>query len=285
MTLLAARKAYWKERGLLAADRSIEKKLLELIPLLDEMLATGGSTQQRIEWQSKRDQGLKDLRNTRAGIARLEGAHPDILGWRLPNGQVVVTRPDGVRVALKSGASGEVNASELPRKGDQFVRDASAQTLVHYEQSWSGVPSEDARVIKLAGALNALIGKYSCERVIIGLTLSLRNTAADGPALEVDVNGVARLRSQVGDASIKQWRETEEFAPLSRIGDIELQRRESRQCSWVLARCDKATSQCKVGSSDDAEVSTSGALAFYFTDGANAARAADLLRELVDISR
>ncbi len=284
-TLLAARKAYWRERGLLAADRSIEGKLLKLIPLLDEMLTMGGSAQQRTEWQGKRDQGLKELRGTRASMARLEGAHPEILGWRLPNGQVVVTRPDGVRVALKSGSSGEVNAAELPRKGDQFVRDASAQAFVHYEQSWTGVPSEDARIIKLAGALNALIGKYSCERVIIGLTLSFRNTAADGPAFEVDVNGVARLRSQIGDGTINQWRETEEFAPLGRIGDVELQRRESRQCSSVLARCDKAASQCQIGSSDGAEVSTSGALAFYFADATNAARAAELLRELVDISR
>jgi TPR repeat protein len=284
--LLEVRKAAWKQRGLLAANRSQEKNLLRQLTLVNEMLALGGSAQEREDWKSTRIEASTSLQSVRAEIAALEGAHPDALGWRLPNGQIVLTRPDGKQFALTGDQTGKIDTAALPRKGDQSVSGVSALALVHYEQSWVDVASDEGRVKKLIDTLNELVGKFSCTgRSVAGVTLAFRNTQLAGGPLLVDVNGVLRARQQMGDLSIDRWWETEAFVPLGRIGDVELWKQPPGKCSTVIARCTDAARVCVVQTENKPEVSTSGAVSLHFADETRAARAADVIRELVKIAQ
>lgn len=281
---LEVRKAAWRQRGLLAANRSQEKNLLRQLTLLNEMLALGGSAQEREDWKSKRIAASTSLQSERTEIAALEGAHPGALGWRLPNGQIVLTRPDGQQFALKDDRTEKIDTATLPRKGDQSVSGISALALVHYEQSWVDVASDDRRVKQLIDTLNELVGQFSCTgSSLAGVTLSFRNTQLEGEPLLVDINGVLRARQQFGDTSIDRWWETEAFVPLGRIGDVELWRHPPGKCSTVIARCTDATRECVVQTDNKPKVSTSGAVALHFADETRAARAADAIRELVKI--
>lgn len=284
--LLAQRKnALSQARNkLLTLLRAQEKNLLHGNTLVDKALALGGSAQEREDWKSARIKASTDLQQVRSKIADLEGAHPDVLGWRLPNGQIVLTRPDGQQFALKGDRADGIDTATLPRRGDQSVSGVSAFALVQYEQSWADVPSDNSRVKKLIDTLNELIGKYSCTvRDLGGVTLAYRNTQLAGGPLLVDVNGVLRARQQMGSLSIDRWWETEEFVPLGRIGEVELWRQPPGQCSTVIARCSDAARMCVVKTDNKPEVSTSGAVSLHFADETRAARAADAIRELVKI--
>jgi TPR repeat protein len=284
--LLAQRKnALSQARNkLLTLLRAQEKNLLHGNTLVDKALALGGSAQEREDWKSARRKASTDLQQVRSKIADLEGAHPDVLGWRLPNGQIVLTRPDGKQFAIKVDRAESIDTAVLPRKGDQSVSGVSALALVQYEQSWVDVPSDNSRVKKLIDTLNELIGKFSCTgRSLAGVKLAFRNTQLAGGPLLVDVNGVLRARQQMGDISIDRWWETEAFVPLGRIGEVELWRQPSGQCSTVIARCSDAARVCVVQTDNKPEVSTSVAVSLHFADETRAARAADAIRELVKI--
>jgi TPR repeat protein len=283
-------------RKLLADERKAVGLLLErvdnsqqMVVKIDELLALGSvAADELVSLQSKRSRALDQQVADRRRIADLMGRYPHALGWRLPDGRIVVARPDGHLVALGSDPPTKgVDTAALPRKGDQWVRGVNVNALVRYEESWTEVPNDDARIVRMVASLNELMGQYSCDRSAFGsINVSSRNTAKAGPPVVVDLNRVMRLREQGGDSKQDLWFEREEFIPLGKVGEVELQRtRAGATCATVFLRCDRARHQCVAVAGSEPEVSTGVAVSLSFTDDAKATRAAQLLEELIRLPR
>lgn len=212
-------------------------------------------------------------------ISALEGKHPSIVAPRLPNGQIVVMRPDGRRVALKPAFNVDaVSPASLPREGDQWLSPEDEAALLPYEQSWSEVPDDDPRTRRALDALLQLGARLDCRAgELAGRTLVYRATARQ-PAYEVDIGGVLRVRERFGLAD--RPHESEEFVPLSRVAAIERQPARPGGCAHIRLGC-AGNAPCAVQTAGDEAVRVGAQATLYFNDDRAAEQAAGHLRELV----
>jgi len=256
-----------------------------------DMLIGSLSTTEAAQWQAKRAGEVNQQAQVRQRIAALMGRHPGGLGWRLPDGRVVLMRADGLYFALGSETPmGGIDPGTLPRQGDLPVSGVSLNALVAYEDSWTGASSQDARIVRAVARLNELIGRYACDATFVGgRTVSQRNTKEVGiAAVSIDVNRVLRLAEQHGDSTQNLWFEGEDYIPLVRVGKVELQpKRDKKNCATVVLRCIEEPQQCvtNIVPGSETEVSVSGAVSLSFTDDAKAASAARLLEDLLKLPR
>jgi TPR repeat protein len=212
-------------------------------------------------------------------ISALEGKHPNIVAPRLPNGQIVVMRPDGRRVALRPAFNaGAVSPAALPGEGDQWLSPEDEAALLPYEQSWSNVPDDDPRTRRALAALLELGARLDCRAgEMLGRPLVYRATTQQ-PAYEVDIGGVLRVRERFGLAD--RPHETEKFFPLSRAAAIEHQPARPGGCAHIRLGC-AGNAPCAVQTATDESVRVGAQATLYFNDDRAAEQAAGHLRELV----
>ncbi len=270
--------------GLYAEGIAIEQRL---IANRNEYLTYPLPADKRAEVIASRAENISKLNELRTERANLMAKSPAALAFRLPSGQLVLSRPDGQWIAVKGKIASGIDTRTLPRKGDQQVRGGSAQALVDYEQSWTGVPPQDARMAGLAKNLNTLAGKYQCRvKTIGGLGYAARPSGGFDPQISVDVHKVLRHITDIGDGSAQGWFERQTFMPLSKASEIELQDvGRSDTCAIVVVRCNAPAQACADTPSDKDEVSTSVGVSFFFANEAAARQGMQDLRELMRLAR
>lgn len=222
-----------------------------------------------------------DLAKYYAGVAEMESRHPLHLAPRLPNGQIVVMRPDGRRVALAvSDSTGmqKLDAAALPRRGDQWLRPEDESALLPYELAWSEVPDEHLSVRKAVSELNQLGAKLDCRLGELAGRQLLSRVTGVPPGYEIDASGTLRYRERFGSA--EGLHETEEFIPLSRASTLDHQPARAGQCAQIRVGCATGTS-CAVQSAPDVAVRVGVQATLSFNNDRDAARAAVLLREMM----
>lgn len=196
-------------------------------------------------------------------------------------------RADGQHVALapseESVAEPALDPSTLPRPGDQILTRDAETALVSFEEAWSGVAADDPAIVQAIAELNQLAEGLDCRMPKFGgMTLLYRHTEHP-PVLAADIGGTLRYREQLGsirDGQQSGFHETEEFAPLSRMTEIEMQPARGDHCARVIIRC-RESSACVVASGNAADVSTTRALSMMFMRTDQAQRAVALLGALV----
>ena len=266
------------------AARSLDMEIHELSnqqlrdtrALLDRNPETA-SSDDRLRQLRARMHGIIDKAHRR--ISALEGKHPEIVAPRLPNGQVVVMRADGRRVALRpAGSVGAVSPTALPREGDQWLSPEGEAALLPFEQSWSDVPDEDPRTRRALAALWQLGARLDCGAgELAGRPLAYRATTQQ-PAYEVDIGGVLRVRERFGLAD--RPHETEAFFPLSRGAAIERQPARGDGCAHIRLVCSNKA-PCAVQTAGDESVRVGVQTTLHFNDDRSAEQAAGHLRELM----
>lgn len=269
-------------------DMQIYNKQLELraetlsrLDQLDSAHEPGASAlQQRARASAVLDKAQKS-------ISTLDGKYPGVVAPRLANGQIAVMRDDGQYVALAPSEASAVepalDPASLPRPGDQILpRDAEA-ALVSFEEAWADVPAENPAIVQAMAEINQLADGLDCGMPeLAGITLLYRRTEHP-PTLAADVSGTLRFREQLGGiqhGSQGPYRETEQYAPLSRMAEVELHPARGNHCARVIVRC-RDGGNCVVKTGDAAEVSTSRALGLMFMRTEQAQRAAVLLGALI----
>lgn len=266
------------ELALLAENRQLVSLNFRKMVLLDEIARQKDVRQDQVDTRAR-------LAQARAKVSALEAKEPGTLALRLPNGQAVVSRPDGVQIALQLDNTSAVDASRLPGEGDQRLNTADVGALLEYEQAWAGVEPDRPRVRSLVQSLNELIGPYACDQRVAGRLISKRNSAARAPGLAADIGGVLRFREQLGNSHENWWHEKEEFVPMTRVGAVEVVPAKNGGCSTVHLRCDSATPRCVMIASQRPEIETTVATSLSFTSTARAREAAGIVHELVDLHR
>lgn len=274
-----------QRQDILAARRKIAGSLdMQIYDLRQSQMRDARELLTRITGSDERQRTLRSrmgavLDKAYKSISTLEGKHPDFVAPRLPNGQVVVMRPDGRRVALQPAFNaGAVSPAALLREGDQWLSPDDEAALLPYEQSWSNVPDDDPRTRRALAALLELGARLDCRAgEMLGRPLVYRATTQQ-PAYEVDVGGVLRVRERFGLAD--RPHETEASVPLPRVAAIERQPARPGGCAHVRLDC-AGNTPCAVQTASDEAVRVGAQATLYFNDDRAAEQAAGHLRELV----
>jgi TPR repeat protein len=221
---------------------------------------------------------LADHVKDRKGISDFEARYPLHVAPRLPNGQIVVMHPDGTRIALTirdSFRAGALDASTLPRAGDQRLNSGDEAALLTFEEAWSDVPDTHAKTRRIVSELNKLGAALDCRAGELGGQLIVRRLTTQTPAFEIDTSGVLRYRERFG--TLSALHEVEEFIPLSRSPVLARKPARNGRCAEIVLHC-PGNAPCAVQSSMDASVRVGRALAMYFNSDRNADLADVLLR-------
>jgi TPR repeat protein len=255
---------------------------------IDELLNNHPTPAERSEMNALRARAMSSIDKVNRLVAQGVGEHPHALAWRLPNGQLVLPRPDGrLVIAGKDVPTQRVDTATLPRPGDHFIEDRHRMAMVNYEDSWTGVTSRNARIAALGRTLDELVsGPHSCQtRVMASITTTNTGPLA-GPSVTVDINKVMRLRERMSYGQGQALEHKEEFVPLVRVDRLEPRAASAdRSCHAILLHCTQERRTCVARNPYRADGGIGEALMLRFADESRAQRALPVLRELLELAR
>lgn len=263
-------------------------ELQDQVARYDSMLGAQPTPAQRRDIDDQRAKTVALIDDVHRLVATGVGAHPHGLAWRLPNGQLVLPRPDGRLVVVgQEIAVQRIDTATLPRPGDHFIEDRHRMAMVHYEESWTGAPSRDARIAALARSLDDLVsGTHECRTSVLG-SITITNTPpTTGRSVSVDINKVFRLRERVSFGQGLPLEDRTKFVPLSRIDRLETRAATAhRTCPAILMRCTDERPSCVAPGIYGPDSGIDVAVLLHFADESRAQRALPMLRELLELAR
>ncbi|MBL0919311.1 MAG: SEL1-like repeat protein [Hydrogenophaga sp.] len=255
---------------------------------LDNLLNDQPTPAQRRDINDLRTRTLASISEVNRLVAQGVGEHPHALAWRLPNGQLVLPRPDGrLVVAGKDVPAQRVDTATLPRPGDHFIEDRHRMAMVNYEDSWTGVTSRNARIAALGRTLDELVGgSHSCQTRVMASITTTNTGPLSGPSVTVDINKVMRLRERMSYGQGQTLEDKEEFVPLARVDRLEPRAASAdRSCHAILLHCTQERRACVARNQYRADGGIGEILMLRFADESRAQRALPVLRELLELAR